>query len=104
MAETIAKGTWVEIHSIVLPAGERAPQVPDDTQQIPLEMRVKGFLLESASLGDDAVIVTPVGRHLRGTLIAVNPAHSHSFGPPIPALSMIGDEVRTILRERGRLK
>jgi hypothetical protein len=104
MAETIAKGTWVEIHSIVLPPGERAPQVPGDTQQIPLEMRVKGFLLETASLGDDAVIVTPVGRHLRGKLIAVNPAHSHSFGPPIPALSMIGDEVRTILRKQGRLK
>lgn len=104
MAEIIAKGTWVEIYSIMLPAGERAPQVPDDTQQVPLEMRVRGFLEESASLGGDAVIVTPVGRRLRGTLVAINPAHSHSFGPPIPELSTVGDEVRVILRERGRLK
>jgi len=104
MAERIAKGTWVEIHSVVLPAGERAPQVPDDTQKVPLEMRVKGFLQEPASLGNEAAIVTPAGRQLRGTLIAVNPAHSHSFGPPIPELSTIGSEVRAVLRGRGRLK
>jgi hypothetical protein len=104
MAELIEKGTWVEIHTNVLPAGERAPQVPEDTQQVPLEMRVKGFLVESASLDEEVEIITTVGRHLRGTLIEVNPAYTHQFGAPIPELSTIGGEVRAILRERGCIK
>ena len=104
MTEEIKKGTWVEIHKIVLPAGERAPQVPEDTQQVPLEMRVKGFLVEPVSLGDEAEIVTTVGRHLRGNLIDVNPPYTHQFGSPVPELSTIGQEVRAILRERGYIK
>ena len=104
MAELIEKGTWVEIHTNVLPAGERAPQVPEDTQQVPLEMRVKGFLVEPASLDEEVEITTTVGRHLRGTLIEVNPAYTHQFGAPIPELSTIGGEVRAILRERGCIK
>ena len=104
MAELIEKGTWVEIHTNVLPAGERAPQVPEDTQQVPLEMRVKGFLVEPALLDEEVEIITTVGRHLRGTLIEVNPAYTHQFGAPIPELSTIGGEVRAILRERGCIK
>ena len=104
MTELIKKGTWVEIHTIVLPAGERAPQIPEDTQLVSLEMRVKGFLVESRSLNDEVEIVTAVGRHLRGTLIEVNPAYTHQFGAPIPELSIIGGEVRAILRERGYIK
>jgi hypothetical protein len=102
MAELIAKGTWVEIHCIVLAAGERAPQVPDDTQQVPLEMRVKGFLTAPAVVGKEAEILTPAGRRLHGTVTEVNPAYTHGFGPPIPALSSIGGEVRALLRERGQ--
>lgn len=104
MAEPIAKGTWVEIHRIVLAAGERAPQVPDDTRRVALELRVKGFLVEPAAVGDEAEIVTPAGRRLRGTLAEVNPAYTHGFGPPIPALSTIGSEVRALLRKRGGVR
>jgi len=100
MAEHVAAGTWVEVHRVVLRAGERAPQIPEDTRAVPLEMRVKGFLTQPAALGDEAVIVTPAGRRLRGTLTEVNPAYTHGFGPPIPELSVIGQEVRAILRER----
>jgi hypothetical protein len=100
VAELIAKGTWVEIHRIVLAAGERAPQLPADTQAVPLEMRVKGFLVAAAALGEQAEIVTRVGRHLRGALTEVNPAYTHSFGPPIAELSAIGEEVRAMLREK----
>ena len=50
MAEHIEKGTWVQIHRIVLREGQRAPQVPVETQQVPLEMWVKGFLAEPAGL------------------------------------------------------
>jgi hypothetical protein len=101
MAERIDRGTWVEIHRVVLRPGERAPQIPEDTKAIPLEMRVRGFLAEPAALGDEAEIVTPAGRRLRGTLAEVNPAYAHGFGPPIPELSTIGQEVRAILRTQG---
>ena len=103
MTELIEKGTWVEIHSVVLQANERAPQVPEDTRRVPLEMRVKGFLLAPATIGEDAEIETLSGRHLRGRLAEVNPAYTHSFGSPVPELSPIGCEVRALLREKGRM-
>ncbi len=98
MAEPIAVGTWVEIRRVVLGPAERAPQIPDDTKTVPLEMRAKGFLAAPAILGEEVTIVTPAGRHLRGTLAAVNPAYTHGFGAPIPELTLIGEEVRAILR------
>jgi len=104
MVEQIAEGTWVEIHRTLLTPSERAPQLPPDTAQHPLEMRVKGFLAKPAVPGQEAKIITPSGRQLRGTLTEVNPAYSHGFGPPIPELSTIGQEVRTILRKRGHIK
>ena len=104
MVERAMPGAWVEIHCCVLQAGERAPQVPEDTQRVPLEMRVKGFLSAPAAPGEEAEIVTPTGRRLRGILTAVNPAYTHGFGAPLPELSVIGDEVRAMLRERGLIK
>jgi hypothetical protein len=95
------KGTWVEIHCVVLTPGERAPHVPDDTQRVPLELRVKGFLTTPTALGEEVEIITVAGRRLRGTLKEVNPAYTHGFGPPIPELSLVGSEVRAMLRERG---
>ena len=100
MAEQTAAGTWVEIRRVVLRPGERAPQIPDDTKAIPLEMRVKGFLTAPAALSDEVEIITPAGRQVRGTLTEVNPAYTHGFGPPIPELSAIGQEVRAMLRAR----
>ena len=102
MTTLIEKGTWVEIHDVVLEAGERAPQIPEDTQEVPLEMRVKGFLLKPAAIGEEADIETLSGRQLRGKLVDVNPAYAHSFGAPIPELSTIGGEVRALLRAKGR--
>lgn len=104
MTERVAQGSWVEIHKIALDAGERAARVPEDTRQVPLELRVKGFLVAAAALGDEAEIETLTGRRLRGRLTANNPAYSHSFGPPIPELSSIGGEVRAILRQQGRVR
>ena len=97
----IEAGSWVEIRRVVLAPGERAPQCPPDTQQVPLEMKVKGFLSSFATVGDEVEIVTVAGRHLRGTLTQVNPGYTHTFGPPIPELLSIGSEVRAILHERG---
>jgi hypothetical protein len=97
-------GTWVEIHSIVLSAGERAPQVPQDTQNVPLEMRAKGFLLHAAQVGEHVEIETCAGRRVEGTLVIVNPAYTHTFGAPVAELTTIGSEVRAILRERDLFK
>ena len=100
MTERATKNTWVEVHRIVLKPSERAPQVPDDTQQVPLEMKVKGFLIHDADVGEEAAIMTPVGRTITGTLTAINPAYSHTFGSPIPELLPIGGELRALLRTK----
>ena len=98
MPEKLAKGTWVEIHAVVLPAGERAPQVPEDTARVPLEMRAKGFLAKAAAIGAEAEVLTATGRRLHGTVTAANPPYDHGFGAPLPELLAIGGEVRAILR------
>lgn len=104
MTELAVQGAWVEIYSCVLQIGERAPQVPEDTRRVPLEMRVKGFLIAPAAPGEAAEIVTLAGRRLQGTLTEVNPAYTHGFGAPLPELSTIGVEVRAMLRERGLIR
>jgi len=104
MTGHVAQGTWVEIRRVVLSPGERAPQAPEDTRRVALEMRAKGFLLAPAAIGTEVEVVTPADRRLRGTLSEANPAYTHGFGPPIPELSSIGAEVRAILRQRGRAR
>jgi hypothetical protein len=94
MSERAQKHCWVEIHTILLEPGKRAPQVPEDTQRVPLEMRVKGYLTAGATLGEDAEILTTTGRRLRGTLVAINPGYSHGFGAPIAELQSVGSEMR----------
>lgn len=97
MADIVKKGRWVEVYRVVLPAGQRAPQVPDDTKQVPLEMRVKGFLEKDAKIGDEVTVTTAVGRSVTGKLTAVNPAYTHGFGEPIEQLVTIGRQVRRIV-------
>jgi hypothetical protein len=65
-------------------------------------MRVKGFLVAAASLGEEVEVMTPAGRRLHGTLKEINPAYAHGFGAPIPELSGIAGEVRDLLRKRVR--
>ncbi|NLW17230.1 MAG: 2-amino-4-ketopentanoate thiolase [Firmicutes bacterium] len=91
------KGTWVEISRIVLPPGERAPQVPADTAAVPLELRVKGFLQEPAAVGQEACITTLIGRTQRGKVICINPRHIHDFGEPVLELLTIGQELKQLL-------
>jgi hypothetical protein len=94
----------VEIYSVVLEPSQRAARIPDDTKQVPLEMRVKGFLAVPGKQGDPVEIITPSGRRLRGTLASVNPAYAHGFGAPIPELAHIGDEVRALLHKQGHIR
>jgi hypothetical protein len=104
MAEMVAKGTWAEIHRVLLAPGERAPNIPEDTKRVSLELRVKGFLLAPGAVGDEVEVLTPAGRRLRGKLTAVNPPYTHGFGAPIPELSAIGAEVKALLRARGLVR
>ena len=100
MTQRAVKNTWVEIGGIVLQQGDRAPNLPDDTQRVPLEMRVKGFLRHDAEKGGEAEIITLSGRIVKGKLTGINPSYDHMFGRPVPELSHIAGEIRAILRER----
>lgn len=97
MGEAVKEGSWVQIHRVILPAGQRAPQVPEETQRVPLELRAKGFLLDDARMGDEVTLRTIIGRELSGTLVAVNPPYGHDFGAPVPELLTIGQELRELL-------
>jgi hypothetical protein len=96
----VAKGTWVELRAVVLAPGERAPQVPEETRRVPLEMRVKGLLVADAALGGEAEVETAAGRRVRGTLAEARPAYTHGFGPPVPELQTVGRELRALLAAR----
>ena len=80
MTERELKNTWVEIGGIVLQKDERAPNLPDDTKQVPLEMRVKGFLLHDAEKVREADIVTLSGRTVRGTRLFVKDEAANPSG------------------------
>ncbi|MDX9917635.1 MAG: 2-amino-4-oxopentanoate thiolase subunit OrtA [Gudongella sp.] len=94
------KGDWVRIHEVVLNVGERAPNIPEDTQNVPLEMWDKGFLLnDSAEIGDKVEVETYIGRKIEGTLIEVNPYWSHDYGKAVPEILYIGRQARELLEE-----
>ena len=95
-------GEWVRIHKIILTPAERAPQVPDDTKAVPLEMWDKGFLLVDSELGDEVEIETVTGRRETGTLIEVNPYYDHDYGKFVPELLAIDKQVREIVFGGGK--
>lgn len=96
------RGDWVRIHNIVLEAGERAPNIPEDTQKVPLEFWNKGFLLnEEANIGDKVEVETYIGRKVEGRLVEVNPYYKHDFGKCVPELLYIGRQVRSLIKEDG---
>lgn len=96
------RGDWVRIHNIVLEVGQRATNIPEETQNVPLEMWDKGFLLEdSADLGDKVKVETYIGRVVEGTLIEVNPYYKHDFGKCVPELLYIGRQAKELLSKDG---
>ena len=88
--DTVKKGTWVQIEQRVLESAERAPTLPEDTRQVPYVMRVSGFLVDDAAIGNPAQVRTLIGRELSGTLTKVNPSYEHSFGETVQELLEIG--------------
>ncbi|HBW38459.1 2-amino-4-oxopentanoate thiolase subunit OrtA [Desulfosporosinus sp. BICA1-9] len=96
-------GDWVEIWNVIMEPGKRAPQVPEDTQKVPLEMRLRGFLVnEQAKLGEMVSVRTRIGRVVDGKLVSLHPRYNHSFGEPQKVLLDIGQELRTFLK-KGRV-
>lgn len=98
-AKRCKEGDFVEIHYIVLPAGERSPDVPDDTKKVPLECWVRGWALFDGQEGSDMEVETPAGRRVRGTLSAAEVGFYHTFGPAVPELAGAGKELREALAE-----
>ncbi len=86
------KGDWVEIEQLILAPEERAPGIPVDTRATPLLLRVHGFILHDAAIGEFAQVKTIIGRELGGTLRSLDTAYKHSFGNTIPELLSIGTE------------
>ena len=88
----IAKGTWVEIEQVVLQPAQRSTALPEDTKQVPYILRVSGFLVQDAEIGQQVEVKTIIGRILTGELKTVNPSYAHSFGKVVPELLTIGTE------------
>ena len=87
---SVARGTWVEIESIVLQPSERAPGLPEDTARTPYVLRLSGFLEEEGEVGREVSVKSLIGRTHSGVLRLVNPGYDHSFGATVPELLHIG--------------
>lgn len=88
----ITKGTWVEIEQVVLQPAQRSTALPEDTKQVPYILRVSGFLVQDAEIGQQVEVKTIIGRILTGELKTVNPSYAHTFGKVVPELLTIGTE------------
>ncbi|WP_066505040.1 2-amino-4-oxopentanoate thiolase subunit OrtA [Abyssisolibacter fermentans] len=92
------KGDWVRIYNVILTPEQRAPQVPDDTKMVPLEMWDKGFLLdEKAEIGDIVEVETYIGRKIKGKLLEIDPVYRHNYGEFVPELMYVGRQLRALL-------
>jgi hypothetical protein len=93
----VPAGAWVEISQVVLPAGGRAPNVPQDTAETDFVARIRGFLIAPAAIGEAATVRTLLGREVAGRLAAVNPRNPADFGDPVPELLALGMAARRAL-------
>ena len=94
---SVKKGDWVQIENIVLPAGQRAPQVPEDTQACDLKLWVKGSAQQDAEMGDEIEIKTVTGRIAKGRVCDVNPRYVHDYGEFQPELLKIELQLKEVL-------
>ena len=93
----VKKGEFVRIHSIVFQPHERAPQVPDDTKKVPLELWVKGYLNHDAEIGDEVIITTLAGRKEKGTLLEGNLIFHVNYGIFMPEIIEIDRRLDELL-------
>ncbi len=97
----VSKGDWVKIRNTVLPPSARAPQLPQDTKQVPLDIWLKGFVQDDAEIGDEVEITTITGRTASGTLVEHNPYYGHDYGKCLPELLQIGLQAKAIVFGTG---
>jgi len=84
---TIPKGTWVEVERTLIATGRRAAALNLDPSKAPsYTVRVSGFLLEDAELGQQVRIRTIIGKVHVGKLRIQSPSYGHSFGHTVPEL------------------
>ena len=93
----IKKGDWIQIEETVLRAGERAPQVPEDTQHCDLKMWVKGIAETEGDLEEEIEIATVTGRRAKGKAVALNPRYIHNYGEFQPELLKIEMQLKHIM-------
>jgi len=98
-SDPVPTGLWVEVQQVVLSAGERAPNAPDDTARVDFVARIRGFLMADAPMGAEATVRTLAGRQVSGRLTAVNPRNPADFGNPVPELLRLGEEAREALEK-----
>jgi len=97
MAERVKPGGWARIHIVILPPGERAAGIPPDTAAHPYEAWINGFAVEEAAIGEAVTLRTLSGRHVRGTLVEIDPGYSHSFGRPHRSMLAVGPSLKRLL-------
>lgn len=94
----VKKGTWVQIHNIVLNSQERTGRIPEETKSTPLSMWVKGYLEVDGGIGEEVEVKTITGRKIRGILEEVNPNYSYGFGESyVPEMLEIDARLREIM-------
>ena len=91
------KGDWVQIENVILSAGERAPQVPVDTQNCDLKMWVKGEALSDVEEGNILQVRTTTGRIVEGYFVDVNQRYPHDYGDFQPELLKIERQLKGIV-------
>lgn len=95
----IKSRTWVRILSTILEADQRSKNLPEDTTKVPVELWVKGYLLNDANMGDNVKVETLTGRVVEGKLIEVNPVYELNYGKFVPELLEVGEKVVKELSE-----
>lgn len=93
----VKKEDWIQIENVVLPAGNRAPQVPEDTQKCDLKIWVKGEALADAERGELVQVRTTTGRIAEGYPVEINPGYMHDYGEFQPELLKIERQLKEIL-------
>lgn len=96
------KGDWVQIENIVLSAGSRAPQVPEDTQACDLKLWVKGIAQHDGAVGEPMDIVTVTGRKVSGVLAEVNPRYIHDYGEFQPELLKVELQLKELMEGEAK--
>ena len=87
----IPTGTWVEVERSLFCSDRSAASRPLEPAKVPSYLlRVSGFLLEEAELGQQVRIRTIIGKVHLGKLRIQSPSYGHSFGHTVPELLKVG--------------